>query len=258
MDLKCYREFTEGMAEEAGSLLNNYLGRISSISYKGRMNLVTDVDRRCERLILKKIKAKYPHHAVLSEESGRSGTQGSDFLWIIDPLDGTTNYAHSFPFFCVSIALFHNNTPLIGVCYDPIREELFFAINGMGAFLNKKIIKVSKIKNLKRCLVATGFPYRFGQAMRQNIDNFKSFMMKAQAVRRAGSAALDLCYVACGRFDGFWEMDLKPWDTAAGALIVKEAGGKVTTFKGDAFNPYKDEIIASNSLIHSQMIKVLR
>ena len=250
-------EFVKKVAIETGRFQLTKLGRIRSISYKGRMNLVTDVDKSSEEIILKRLKKKFPGHLFLSEESGGVYKNSPSPKWVIDPLDGTTNYAHGFPFFCVSIALEKEGAIVLGVVYEPIRGELFTAIRGSGAFCNNKRIRVSLAKSLKKSLLATGFPYKFGKDMRRNIVNFKNFMMAAQAVRRAGSAALDLCYVASGRFEGFWEMDLHPWDTPAGALIVEESGGKVSDFSGGPFNYHKKEIIASNSKIHSAMIKVL-
>jgi len=253
-----FRRIAESIAIAAGSVIIRHLGQVKYISYKNRMNLVTDVDRKCDSLIVGKLKKAFPRHAVLSEESGRGGAGASPFCWIIDPLDGTTNYAHSFPFFSTSIALSKDGETVLGVVYDPLRNELFRAEKEKGAFLNNKRICCSTIRKLKRGLLVTGFPYRFGNSMRRNIENFGRLMMKAQAVRRVGSAALDLCYVACARFEGFWELDLHPWDTAAGALIVEEAKGRVSTFKGKRFSPFKKEIVASNSFIHNQILKVLR
>ena len=250
-------EFVKKVAVQTGRFQLTKLGRIRSISYKGRMNLVTDVDKSSEEIILKRLKKRFPDYLILSEESGGAYKNSPSPKWVIDPLDGTTNYAHGFPFFCVSIALEKEGTIVLGVVYDPIRDELFSATRGSGAFCNNKRIRVSSIKPLKKSLLATGFPYKFGKGMHRNIVNFKNFMMSAQAVRRAGSAALDLCYVATGRFEGFWEMDLHPWDTPAGAVIVEEAGGRISDFSGGPFNHYKKEIIASNSKIHSTMIKVL-
>lgn len=257
-DLKKYQRFAEALALEAGFFLKKHLGKISRISYKSRINLVTDVDIECERLIINRIRKAFPAHQLLSEEKGDINPGKSDFCWAIDPLDGTTNYAHCFPFFCVSIALLKTKQAILGLVYDPVRDELFSSVRGRGAYLNHKRIKVSNIRSLKRSLLATGFPYRFGHLIKRNMDNFANFMMKSQAVRRAGSAALDLCYVAAARFDGFWELGLHPWDTAAGALIVEEAGGKITTFDGEEFNCFKKDIVASNSKIHNQMLKILR
>lgn len=242
---------------KAGGFLARNIGKVKKLSYKGRMNLVTDVDIRCDSLITKKIVSAFPSHRIISEESGARGHRDSKYCWLIDPLDGTTNYAHRFAFFAVSIALLRHGEAVVGVVYDPLRKELFFALKRKGAYLNHKRIRVSSIGELKRSLVSTGFPYRFGNAMRRNINNFARVMQKVQAVRRPGSAALDLCYVAAGRFEGFWELDLHPWDTAAGALIVEEAGGKVTNLKGERFNPFMREIIASDKKIHSKLMEIL-
>ena len=256
--MKKYKSFAEKLAMQAGYLLNKRLGKIKKISYKGRMNLVTDVDTACERFILNRIKKKFPKHRIISEEAGDIGNKYSEFCWLIDPLDGTTNYAHAMPFFCVSIALLKHDKIVAGAVYDPVKDELFSASKGKGAFLNHKRISVSDIRQLDKGLLSTGFPYRFGKDMKRNIRNFTRFMLQAQAVRRPGSAALDLCYVAMGRFDGFWELGLMPWDTAAGALITQEAGGKITTFKGKPFNPFLKEIVASNSKIHNRMLRVVK
>lgn len=256
--MRGYQGFTEELARDAGSFLKRHIGKISRISYKSRIDLVTDVDIECERLIINRVRKAFPDHMILSEERGRINSGESEFCWVIDPLDGTTNYAHGFAFFCVSIALLRNKQAILGVVYDPVRGELFSAAKAKGAYLNQKRIKTSKIRSLRRSLLVTGFPYRFGKVLKANIKHFTSFIMKAQAVRRVGSAALDLCYVASGRFDGFWELDLNPWDTAAGALIVEEAGGRVTTFKGENFDCFKKEIVASNSKIHNQMLKVIK
>jgi len=253
-----YRKFIEILAKDAGAFLKKRVGKIRKISYKGRVNLVTDVDKACEDLILKRIKSIYPDHRILSEESGKGGAHKSGYLWLIDPLDGTTNYVHGFSFFCVSIALMKNDVLIVGVVYDPMRDELFLAAKGMGAFLNSKKIKVSDVSILEKALLTTGFPYRFGKSMRQNIDNFIKFMMKSQAVRRPGSAALDLCYVASGRFDGFWEMELNPWDTAAGVLIVKEAGGKVSNFENESYDPFMSQIVATNKKLHKKILDILK
>jgi len=253
-----YQRFAERLAKKAGSFALKHAGKIRKIAYKGRMNLVTDVDTKCEKLILQGIKKCFPDHKIISEEAGRLPGEDPQFCWLVDPLDGTTNYAHNFPFYSVSIALMRSDKVVVGVVYDPERDEMFSASTGGGAFLNRKRINVSKIKRLSEGLLCTGFPYKFGRSMKQSLCNFKKFMLKAQAVRRAGSAALDLCYVAMGRFDGFWEIDLHPWDTAAGVLIVQEAGGRVTTFANKPFDPFLKEVLVSNSKIHKSMLGVLR
>lgn len=259
--MKRYKEVAIEAALAAGKFVRSRVGKITKISYKGQINLVTDIDRKSEALIAKRLKSNFPEIPILAEEAVGRGTReplSCGYKWVVDPLDGTTNFAHGFPFFCVSIALEKKGSSILGIVYDPVREELFCAQKDKGAFLNARRIRVSKTSRLSKALLATGFAYGFKNAVDSNIENFISFMMASQAVRRAGSAALDLCYVACGRFDGFWELDLNPWDTAAAALIVTEAGGRVSRFSGKKFSHYHKEILASNSRVHSQMIGVLR
>jgi len=244
-------------ALKAGDYARKRKGNIKKISFKGEINLVTDVDKKCEGIIVNTIKNYFPSHNILSEES-YSEINTSGYRWIIDPLDGTTNYAHGLPIYSISIALEQNDELFLGVVYQPEYREMFRAEKGKGAFLNKKRIYVSHIKELKKSLLVTGFAYNIRRAMRNNIDHFERFLKASQAVRRLGSAALDLCYVACGRFEGFWEMNLHPWDSAAGKLIVEEAGGKVSKFDGSPFTPFTKEILATNSIVHSEMIRVLR
>lgn len=249
-------------ARDAGRLLAERLGRVGQVSHKSEIELLTEVDLASERLIIDRIKTYHPRHAILAEESGEtksvdSAEGGSDWKWIVDPLDGTTNYAHGYPVFCVSIALEHNGAIELGVIYDPMRDEMFSAERGRGAALNDRRIQVSRIRSLNHAMVCTGFPYDMPgrvEATRLMAD----LVINGQAVRRDGSAALDLAYVACGRFDGFWEIGLRPWDVAAGVLIVQEAGGRVSSFKGEAFDIYHPPILASNGLVHEQMLKVLR
>lgn len=242
--------------KEGGAILVKYFGKIKSIDYKGEINLVTEADQRSEEVILSIIKDSYPNHRILAEETGESGNSSS-FKWIIDPLDGTTNYAHGYPCFCVSLAIEYEEEVLYGAVYDPVKDELFTAEKGKGAFINGKAIKTSSTKQLDQSLLCTGFPYDVRDDMDSNILNFRTFLMKAQAVRRDGSAALDLCHTAAGRFDGFWEQKLFPWDVAAGGLLVTEAGGKLTNFTGGNFSIYDKEIVASNGLIHDQMVEAL-
>jgi len=243
-------------ALEGGALLKRSLGKVRSIDYKGAINIVTDIDKKSEIVIVKKIRRAFPGHAILAEEGG-SLTGSCEYKWIIDPLDGTTNFAHSFPFFGVSIALERDGEIVVGVVYDPIKGEMFSAETGKGSYLNSKKIKVSGIKKLSQSLLATGFSYGVQDTEDDNVENFRRFLKRAMAIRRAGSAALDLCYVACGRFDGYWEMDLHPWDTAAGMLVVNEAGGIVTKCDGSQYTPYNKNILASNNYIHNKMIEVL-
>lgn len=244
------------LAKEAGEIQLRRLKERPRVEYKGEINLVTEVDRECEELIIEGIRKRFPDDDVLAEETHRS-FKGSPYRWLVDPLDGTTNYAHGYPVFCVSIALEYRGQLQFGVVYDPTRDELFWARKGQGAYLNGERISVSKNGELSRSLLVTGFPYDLKTDPVNNLDHFCNLIMEAQAIRRDGSAALDLCYVACGRFDGFWELKLWPWDVAAGALIVEEAGGKVTDFSGDPFDLYGLEIVATNGLIHPQIIAVL-
>jgi myo-inositol-1(or 4)-monophosphatase len=249
--------FAIRVAKDAGRLLRDRVGTRIDVDHKGSINLVTDVDLASERLIREAISTYYPRHEILGEEGGLSES-GSEYRWVVDPLDGTTNYAHGYPIFCVSIALEWKGEIVLGVVYDPMRDELFAAEQGAGAALNNRPIHVSKTAELMQGLLSTGFPYDIKTSKLTNLDHWANFAMNAQALRRDGAAALDLCYVACGRFDGFWELNLSPWDTAAGTLIVTEAGGRVTNFSGGPFSNYKPEVVASNGLIHDRMLEVLK
>jgi myo-inositol-1(or 4)-monophosphatase len=249
-------DFAISVAQEAGALLRDRLNTKFNVSHKGDINLVTEVDIASETLIRERIATRFPKHQVLAEESGFADS-ASDYRWIIDPLDGTTNYAHGYPVFNVSIGLEHKGEMIAGVVYDPMRDELFAAEKGSGAMLNKKTIRVSQTGELIKSMLSTGFPYDIKTSNLTNLDHWTNFAMNAQALRRDGAAALDLCYVACGRYDGFWELNLSAWDTAAGVLIVEEAGGKVTDFSNQKFSNYAPEIVASNSLIHDRMIEVI-
>ena len=253
-----YIKTAKKAALKAGSYILKRLGKIKEVRYKGEINVVTDVDKKAERIIVDILSSSFPSHTFLAEENTYApSNKASDFKWIIDPLDGTTNFLHGFPAFCVSIALEYKSKVIVGVVYDPSRDELFYAEKNKGAFLNSERIRVSKVKQLKKALLTTGFAYNVLWARSNNINNFTNFIKNSQAVRRIGSAAIDLCYVACGRFDGFWELYLNPWDTAAGVVIVEEAGGKITKLDGSKYNVYAPEILASNSKIHSKMLKVL-
>jgi len=244
-------------AKKAGKILKENLGKSIEIGFKGEINLVTDIDINSEKTIVQIIRNKHPDHQILTEEGeGQKGTPSHK--WIIDPLDGTTNYAHGYPCFCVSIAFEKNGDVLFGVIYDPVLDELFTAEKGGGACLNGRKIRVSSTDKLIHSMLATGFPYDLRESQNNNLIHFNNFTMSAQAIRRAGSAALDLCYVAMGRFDGFWEPKLSPWDVAAGSLIVREAGGMVSDFKGGVFDSYSKEILASNGRIHYEMVEVLK
>ncbi len=245
------------IAREAGALLMKYFHQGLKIEYKGDADLVTAADRASEALIRERISQQFPSHDVLGEEQGLND-QGSDYRWYVDPLDGTTNFAHGYPVFCVSMALEHRNANsahrIAGVVYDPTRDELFAAEQGRGAHLNGSAIQVSKAAQLKECLLATGFPSQ-KRHKNPNIHFYHQITLHTHGVRRAGSAALDLCNVASGRFDGFWEFNLNSWDTAAGVLMVEEAGGKVTRFDGSPFNIDSSETLASNGLVHPALIK---
>ncbi len=243
-------------ALKAGGILRDNIQGIREITMKGAINLVTEMDMKSERVVVETLLASFPGHGVIAEEETRIQS-GSGFTWIIDPLDGTTNYAHGYPCFSVSIALEQEGVIVLGVVYDPMRDELFTARKKKGAFLNGKPIKVSGVDTLIKSLLATGFPYDRTVSEKNNLDNFHDLLMASQEVRRDGSAALDLCSVASGRFDGFWELKLKPWDVAAGILIVLEAGGEVSDFSGTKFSIHDDEILASNGKIHGQMLEIL-
>jgi myo-inositol-1(or 4)-monophosphatase len=244
-------------AKKAGLLLKRRLGWKRQVKYKGVVNLVTEMDLLAEKVIVSEIRKRYPDHSLLAEE--KTDLRGdSPYRWVIDPLDGTTNYAHGYPVFSVSIALEKAGEVILGVVYDPTRDELFVGKKGKGARLNGRKIHVSSTPKLSECLLATGFPYDIRETAADNFDHFRNFALRVHAVRRAGSAALDLCYVAAGRFDGFWEMKLGPWDLAAGSLMVKEAGGKVTDFLGTPLVLDGKYVLASNGKIHREMLQILR
>ena len=251
-----YLEVAEKTAREAGVVLLENLGKVKKIEFKAKNSLVTEVDKLSEEIIINNIKKSFPSHDIFAEESGRH-SENSDYLWLIDPIDGTTNYAHAYPFFSISIALEVKGEVEIGLVYDPVKDEMFTAEAGKGAYLNGELIKVSKSDSIEHSNVCTGFMHEVEWMVEANIKHFGNFIRRARAVRRDGSAALDVCYVACGRFDGFWELGLNPWDTAAAVLILKEAGGQVTTFSGDEYRIYLKEILASNSIIHGQMMEIL-
>jgi len=243
------------LAREAGSLLLSYFGKVA-IEYKGDVDLVTQADRSSEELIFARIRKQWPEHDVMGEEGSRRET-GSDFRWYVDPLDGTTNFAHGYPVFCVSIALEHKGERIAGVIYDPTRDEMFAAEKGSGSRLNDRPIGVSKTKRLAESLIATGFPSH-KRHKNPNIHFYHQITLRSHGVRRAGSAALDLCCVACGRYDAFWEFNLNPWDTAAGVLLVEEAGGAVTNFTGGPFAISSREVLASNVLLHDELLTEFR
>ena len=246
-------------ALEAGRFLKMNIGKIKQIEHKHgeERNLVTEIDKKAEQLIIDKIKKRYPLHDFLGEESG-SHKAVSDYKWIIDPLDGTTNFTHGLRIFCTSIALEYKGDVILGAIYDPSSDELFTAEKNKGAYLNNRKIQVSQTNRLMESLVVTGFPYDIKVNPYNAVQHFSNVLMECQAVRRLGSAALDLSYVACGRFDGFWEVTLNAWDMAAGVLIVQEAGGKFTNFKGFPSDIYTPNVLATNGLIHNQIVEVLK
>ncbi|HVO63411.1 MAG TPA: inositol monophosphatase family protein [Terriglobales bacterium] len=248
-------QFVPGMSEiahEAGALLMPYFEQHIKFEYKGDVDLVTEADRKSEARILERIRARWPDHDVIGEEGTRIEA-GGEYRWYVDPLDGTTNFAHGFPVFCVSLAIEHQGKRVAAVVYDPTRDELFAAELGRGAYLNGERIHVSAVKTLAESLLATGFPSH-KRHKNPNIHFYHQITLRTHGVRRAGSAALDLCCVAAGRFDGFWEFNLNPWDTAAGVLIVQEAGGRVTRFGGADFEVNSKETLASNGILHDQLL----
>lgn len=243
------------IAHGAGKILAHARGGGFGVRTKGEAtNLVTEVDMASERFITERIRKEFPHHGIVAEEGGGNARADQAFVWYVDPLDGTTNYTHDYPFFCVSLALCHEGQPLLGVVLDPVRDEMFAAASGWGSFLNGRRIRASSVDTLEKALLVTGFSYDIRRHPENNLNYFKHFLFRSQALRRDGSAALNLCYVACGRFDGMWEMRLKPWDVAAGYLIVTEALGKVTTIEGAPFALRSDSILASNAHLHDQLL----
>jgi myo-inositol-1(or 4)-monophosphatase len=253
-----YLEVAIMAAKEAGDIQMKYFGKPQSVTYKGEFDPVTEVDHLCDQAIQRAIHQAFPDHDLLTEESPFR-EKGSSWRWIIDPIDGTTNYARGFPFFSVSIGLEFDGELMVGVVYHPILDELFVARKGEGAFLNGKRIAVSQTDQLKRSFLATGFPYDVQENPDAYLRYFRQFLRQSLAIRRPGSAAIDLCYVAAGRFDGFWELKLKPWDMAAGILLITEAGGKATDPEGGPFDVYSGGLlIASNGSIHDQMLQVVQ
>jgi myo-inositol-1(or 4)-monophosphatase len=257
MDRDRYLKEAKEVALKAGQMLKENINTSAEIFFKGAVNLVTDLDNRSQRMIFDHLSSRFPDHDFMGEEGLRKD-RGAELRWIIDPLDGTTNYAHGFPIYTISIAFEAKGEVVLGLVYDPMREEMFSALKCQGAFLNGKSIHVSSVQDLDKSLVATGFPYDLRESEVNNIDHFNNFLLCVQAIRRCGSAAMDLCYVACGRFDGFWELKLSPWDMAAGALIVQEAGGRISDFNNRPFSLFGSELLATNGLIHDQMLEVLQ
>ena len=243
-------------AKEAGKILASFLGHIKDISEKKQAGLVTEADKKSEEKIISIIKKHFPGHAILAEESGLH-KESHAFKWIIDPLDGTTNYTHQIPFFCTSIGIEQAGKIVVGVIFDPIHEELYTVIKGKGAYKNGRKLSVSRTQKLGECLIATGFSYQRGKELEHSLSILKPFMELTQGIRRCGSAVWDICQVAEGHFDGFWEKGLSPWDVAAGVLLLEEAGGKISKYDGTSATVYDREIIASNGLIHQEMVQII-
>jgi len=248
----------ERLARQAGRILSDGYEKDHQVDFKGTIDLVTEIDHASEEFLINEISLLFPGHSFLAEESGASDGQ-TENLWIIDPLDGTVNYAHGVPLFCVSIAFSYRGEVKLGAVYDPMRDEMFTAERGKGAWVNGRPLKVSSAVDLIQSLVVTGFAYDIGQNMQDNLDNFFKFSKMTQGVRRLGSAAIDLCYVAAGRFDGYWELSIKPWDVAAGGLIAQEAGGVVTKVDGDpAYLRPPQSVLASNPVLHGKILEHLK
>ena len=244
-------------ARQGGAVLEQCIRDGFRVEHKQSINLVTNADYQAEQQIIDVIHATFPTHSVLAEERGLTEQLPSRYKWVIDPLDGTTNFAHGFPAYCVSIGVECNGQGIIGVVYDPTRDELFAAQIGHGAYLNGRLISVSPTKDLDQALLVTGFAYNIRETPNNNLNHFSRFALRVQGLRRTGTAALDLCYVAAGRFDGFWEVALNPWDMAAGVVILQESGGRVTNFAGHSHSIYGKELVASNGIIHQAMLDVL-
>ncbi len=255
-NMKNFRELAREAARAAGAILRANWRLPKSIDYKGAIDLVTSADRESERIITELIRRDFPDHSILAEEQTDIQNAQSDYRWIVDPLDGTTNFAHGYPQFSISIALERSGRVIFGLVYDPLREECFEAALGAGAALNGEALRVSAVSELDKALLATGFPYDRRDFADFYLGYFREFMIRCQGIRRGGSAALDLCYIACGRIDGYWELKLKPWDIAAGALIVAEAGGRLSDFSGGLFSLRGQETLASNGLVHEAMVQV--
>lgn len=243
-------------ALRAGAIQKERYGQAIEVSHKGSIDLVTEVDRACEEAILDTLRARCPGHDVVTEETVLART-GSRFLWFVDPLDGTTNYAHGYPFFCASIALAIEGVVVAAAVYEPLKQELFTAERGSGAWLNGRPLRVSQTDELIRAMLVTGFPYDVHERLQEALRLFNRFVGHARAIRRDGAAALDICYVAAGRMDGFWEERLKPWDALAATLVLEEAGGRVSRFDGAPLGLTTDEVLATNGKLHDAMLRVI-
>ncbi len=252
-------QFAVKLCRSAGAILmSGFRSESTTISYKSRTDIVTNIDRESEEFIVSEIRKAFPEHSIVAEE-GTSRDSGGEFIWYVDPLDATNNYAHGIPFFCVSIGVYlpEERRVISGAVYDPIHDEMFHAFYGGGAYCNGERIMVSGTRDIGIALLATGFPYAKEDMERNNLRQLNAFLPRIQCIRRLGSAALDLCYLASGRIDGYWEPMLHPWDTAAGSLIVTEAGGKVTRYNNEYFDPEYPEILASNGILHDRMIEIM-
>ncbi|MGC9398248.1 MAG: inositol monophosphatase family protein [Anaerolineae bacterium] len=257
-DIEKILDIAVEIAYEAGEIVREGFGRTHKVDYKGEVNPVTETDRASEAHIVKRLHAAFPRHHILAEEEGGDALHSPGAIWIVDPLDGTNNFAHHFPHIGVSIALLRDGVPQVGVIYDPLRDELFAARQGAGVTLNGAPIRVSPISRLAHAFLATGFPYDRRVAEDNNVRRLDHFLRRSLGVRRAGAAVLDLAYVACGRFDGFWEPGLSPWDVAAGILLVEEAGGRATDFDGHPRPLDGRRIVVSNGRLHEAMLRVIR
>lgn len=254
-----HREYLDAalpIALAAGQMLAENLGGARTVELKGAINLVTEMDRRSEEMIVEGLSREFPGFAIIAEEGSNRHSE-SGYAWYVDPLDGTTNYAHGLPVFCVTFGLVHGRTPVCGLVYNPIGREMFSAIRGEGAFLGSRRLHVSDTTELTNALLATGFPYDIRESDYDNLDHFARFAKSARAIRRMGAAALDLAWTAAGRFDGFWEMKLSPWDCIAGALLCEEAGAVVTDYLGRPFQIDVGQVIAANPTLHRQILKTV-
>jgi myo-inositol-1(or 4)-monophosphatase len=256
IDLNKIYQVALGAAYHSGQILCQYYGQLKHVEKKGAIDLVTEADLTSEKTVKMIIQDKYPDHGIVAEESGIQTTQ-TPYEWIIDPLDGTTNYAHQIPIFAVSIAFVVEKHPVVGIVYNPVSQDLFTAIKGQGAYYNRQSIKVSQRKDLHESVLVTGFPYNLKEIIDPLMIRFSNCLQAAQAVRRLGAAALDLCFIASGRFEGFWEQNLKPWDTAAGMLIAQEAGSHITNFSNEPYHYQMSEILATNGYIHQELLRCL-
>lgn len=249
-------KFIVNLAREAGAVLRAGLESPRELTFKGRVDIVTNVDLASEKLLVSALRERFPDHAILAEEGG-GREQAAAYQWLVDPLDGTTNYAHGYPVFAVTMALLHEGELQLGIVYDPLRDECFTAERGGGAWLNGRQLHVSPTPVLQTALISTGFPYHRFTRPDTNIPEFSAMIMRCQGVVRSGSAALDFSYVAAGRSDGHWELGLKPWDSAAGALLVREAGGQVSNWSGASYDPWNGEVVATNGLLHDEVLSVI-